>query len=48
MKDNLQHVILICRVTFSHPFDTLILKIHLKSSKLQAVEVYMHHHHTTS
>ena len=48
MKDKPQHVLYLCRVTYFHSFDTYILKIHREISKLQAVEVYIHHRHATT
>ena len=48
MKDKPQHISFRCRVTNFHSFDTYILKVRREKSKLQAVEVHMHHGHATT
>ena len=48
MKDRPQHILFLCRVTYLHTFDTYILKINREISKLQAVEVHIHHGHATT
>ena len=48
MKDEPQHILFLCIVTHFHSFDTYILKIRREISKLQAVEVYIHHGHATT
>ena len=48
MIDKPQHVLLLCRVTYFHSFDTYILKSVWEISKSQAREVHRHRWHTTT
>ena len=48
MKDKPQQISFLCRVTYFHSFDTYKLKIRGEISKLQAMEVYIHHGYATT
>ena len=43
MKARPQHVLFLCREAYFHSFDAYILNNRGEISKLQAVEVHMHH-----
>ena len=48
IEDKPQHVLFLWRVTYFHPFDVYILKIHREINKLHGVEVHMHHGQATT
>ena len=48
MNDRPKHKLFLYKVTYFHSFDTYILKIRKEISKLQAVEVHIHHRHATT
>ena len=43
MKDKPQNIYFVCRVTYFHSCENFTLKIRREISKLQVVEVHMHH-----